>query len=732
MSARKRGSRKRFDQDLPQDGLGGPGGELSAGAEGIASPDLQRRAGGPWRHLGWLLFWFACCIYGASGMRPVGDMWIAVASGNYMFDHLDEASMDDPFGFIPLQDPFSFTATTEHDWLNQNWGTQIIIAAIYGAAGLNGLMVFKVVSVLFVYLMITLVARMMEASWPAAWFFGGVSAFMIEPFATIRPELMGFVFLALMLGCIHRSRRSIAWIWSLPVVMVFWANCHGSFLLGCAILGLEFAARWLNPWWLTPDPGNHKRALVHLFGAGIFSALAAGFINPFGLINLTHPFVVTGQKEWQWVNEWIPSYVFAVRSVPLTPFWIMFTVFAVYSAVYVVWRLRQVLLARTRGESFKGPDKLLWSDILISLIAAWGAIKHRRFIPTFAIFAMPVLAMYWATVVRSVSHRYTESATRTNRTPILGAAFGVLMALFTGYDIWVGYFQVSPRPWPTDIANRSCVTSYYDYDAFDFIRHNDLKGRMFNTWEWGGTHLAELPEHKVFIDGRLQSVYPLDLFMRYRYLLNCQADTEYPYVAKVLDLYNIDWMCWRIPSSRHFTRIIESSPLWEVLYMDDKALVAARVDREATRDVVARARRHELWFPGEWQQKLTWATREFSRGDRVNLAAVKRLAQESNRLKRSQQAHRMLLSVYATARQFREGFEFFKNEVSELQKLAEAPPYHAQEMDMMMLESAMRCTAHLYRYQGNTDLFQQWERMANQTSANISRMRDKYRRFIQM
>ena len=109
------------------------------------------------------------------------------------------------------------------------------------------------------------------------------------------------------------SRSSSCWsptggatrgrLWSIPVLVVVWANLHGSFFLGPLVLGLA----WLED---VHDrvPGAHRSLLV-----AVVSALAA-CVTPFGPVVWAYAVgLSTNPEVTERITEWQPT---SLRDVP--------------------------------------------------------------------------------------------------------------------------------------------------------------------------------------------------------------------------------------------------------------------------------------------------------------------------------------------------------------------------------------------------------------------------------
>src|SRR5262245_45961924 len=122
---------------------------------------------------------------------------------------------------IPRSDTWTFTAFGQ-PWLDQQWGAQVILAAVYRLAGWTGLVVLRSVLVGAVFGLVFLFCRRRGADTRrAAWL--ALAAFVVSAVALgLRPQLFGMVLLALVLVLLAQRRERPRVIWAIPVLVVVW------------------------------------------------------------------------------------------------------------------------------------------------------------------------------------------------------------------------------------------------------------------------------------------------------------------------------------------------------------------------------------------------------------------------------------------------------------------------------------------------------------------------------
>ncbi len=171
---------------------------------------------------------------------------------------------------LPSPDSFTFTAGGLA-WLDQQWAGQAVFAAIYR---LGGWALLAVVRAGLVGLGAWLVYRGCRSAGAgirvAAWL--TLAGFAVGLVALgLRPQLLGMVLFAATLAILAGRREHPRLVWTIPLIVLVWANVHGSFFLGpiaVAVAGLED---------LVAQRPTARRTL----GIAVVSA-GATLINPYG------------------------------------------------------------------------------------------------------------------------------------------------------------------------------------------------------------------------------------------------------------------------------------------------------------------------------------------------------------------------------------------------------------------------------------------------------------------
>lgn len=215
------------------------------------------------------LFWF-----------PLGsvDLGYHLAYGRHFLDA----------GRIVEVDPFIYPEVAR-PFVNANWGSQIVMAAVERAAGAAGLVALRTALLLAVFACIAAMVRRAtkDLAFPAwACLLAAMAAY--ERF-TLRPELFSYACMAAMLVVLCRGlerRRDVAMLVALQLA---WVNFHSYFLVGPILTGSFLIGAVVEAWRRSHRPTDtvdHASAreadarTIRLLAVALGLQAAALFVNP--------------------------------------------------------------------------------------------------------------------------------------------------------------------------------------------------------------------------------------------------------------------------------------------------------------------------------------------------------------------------------------------------------------------------------------------------------------------
>lgn len=441
------------------------------------------------------------------------DFWWHLRTGQYISE---THALPDP-------DPFAYTTAmaapqvTRHFNLTHEWLTQILLYWTYRVAGIGGIVLGRAALLAIFCALVGFVVYRRTGGFYRAVAATLAAACVAHPFVADRPYLLTFVFLAATVAILESRRPGLLWL--LPVIMLLWANCHGGFILGWAVLGA----------WSLEAVILRQKDSVRLWTVAAVSVLLSG-LNPNGfrivpvLLSYRKSFLTSTIAEWKPPSLWPPT---------------AFSVLLILAALVLVWEWRRVRLAD-------------W--ILFAAFAAAGLAAGRN---TFLIgwIAPVVIATYiqWKRLLPALAEF---------------AAAALLLAAAVAIPLQGSAFQLRAANW------------LFPEGAADFLLSRHIAGHMFNTYEYGGYLIWKLwPQQRVFIDGRAIGE---SLFPDYSRLLYT-ADETGAGAQALLDKYGIEVIVMNsFEHTSGATYVLapmlsesDANP-WQVVYADAQATVLMR------------------------------------------------------------------------------------------------------------------------------------------------------------
>jgi len=248
-------------------------------------------------------------------------------------------------GSVLRADPLTFTAAGQ-PWLNQQWGTGVLLSLGYEIGGWAGLALLRALLVGLAVGLVFWTARRWLPVRPAAGM--ALAAFVVGIGAlALRAQLFGIVCFVLVVALLadRRERPRLAFV--VPLVVLAWANLHGSFFLGVGAAALAFFADLRAP---TPVM---RRSLVL-----VVLTAAASVVTPFGPGSWSYAVgLSTNGDVARLVSEW-------QRTSPLSFAGGLFYLSVMVAAAILVG-------ARRRNGRWPSPSGLLWLGGLI-VVGAWA------------------------------------------------------------------------------------------------------------------------------------------------------------------------------------------------------------------------------------------------------------------------------------------------------------------------------------------------------------------------
>ncbi|KRB52645.1 hypothetical protein [Phenylobacterium sp. Root700] len=215
-----------------------------------------------------------------------GDTYWHLATGQWILDHRA----------VPTTDPFSYTFAGA-PWQAHEWLSEVVMTLAYKAAGWNGLRVLVALAFGATAAILGAYLRRWLAPGPLLLLLGFALA-CGAPSLLARPHILALPVLAAWVVGLMSARDAgrAPSLWLLPL-MAIWANLHGGFVLGLALIA-PFALEALTETWRRPWP------VIRSWGLFGVAALAMTLLTPHGVEGLIFPFKLMGMQSLPAIVEW--------------------------------------------------------------------------------------------------------------------------------------------------------------------------------------------------------------------------------------------------------------------------------------------------------------------------------------------------------------------------------------------------------------------------------------------
>lgn len=493
------------------------------------------------------------------------DLWSHVSYGNWILDQ----------GALPEQDPFCPLAT-ETPLVDSAWLSQVIFAAVERAGGAEWLSNLFALTVLITFVVLAAAFQLQTGNlWAAVLGVAAVAAVGFSRLATIRPENFGALGFAVLLWLVvwigaGRGRedeedsqpapRFDWWLWiAVPGLFALWANLHGSFVCGLAVLGCCFAGRGIDVLWQTRSPRRMlaDRGLWSWFALGLAAGVAS-LLNPYGPALLWYTARFSTDPNLAGLLEWQPLVILEAGGRGFALSWV-------------------VLLFVFRFSARPVPA----AHVLLLLVFSTAAVVAIRMLgwyaAVFALVVVPHLDGFLRRAGLTASPGASESSSTGKSTaaePALPPGRSFTATLVAVLLVWVA-FALSPvsaavfgrgeRP-PERLYEASTPLGLSDY-----LRAQQPEEQLFNPQPWGDWIVWDGPEGiRPFVTTHVHLVPP-EVWRDYLHIAQARPGWE----AR-LRRYGVELLVVDRRLQADLLAAAAENPRWQPVYADEQAVVFRR------------------------------------------------------------------------------------------------------------------------------------------------------------
>ena len=436
---------------------------------------------------------------------------------------------------FPVVDHYSYTAPGA-PVMPFEWLSELALYAAYKLAGLSGIfwLVFALCTaiVLGVFRLSYLASRDLKNSFVAA--VGG--AILAAITIGTRPLLFGWLFVVVLLLVFAEVREGrCRWLCLVPPLFTVWVNSHGSWPMGMVLFGIFIGSGLVEGSWGNACATRWSRPQLQKLLAAAGASAAAIFINPFGLSLVLYPFgamFASGSGSGSGAAPGIGN-ITEFSSVDFHTPW---------GKVAMALIVGLLLVAIFSSERWR------LDEIAFTLVALYYSLTYSRFLFLAGILLAPIFARR---IKLMTPYERETDLPRPN-----AVAMAVLLALFL-----ISMPRDKRFPGPVQ----------YPEGAVAYMKANGIHSHVFHDWVWGGYLIWQMPELKVFIDGRGDPYGGTGIFRDYLNAIGGVGSED------VLNKHKVDYVL--MPSDSLLVELLKQNAAWTVRYHDETSVLLARTPK---------------------------------------------------------------------------------------------------------------------------------------------------------
>ena len=404
---------------------------------------------------------------------------------------------------IPQTNLFAWALPVDQAYVYQSWLGEWLFYMIYQLGGLPLVIFTRNLLGIAAYTLVALEARERSGSWrwaAAAALAAGAMTINNFPARTQNWSWLPFLLSFMILSRYSAGRAGSRWLAALPLLMIFWVNVHGAFVMGLLVAGAfavgetlrrlthqPRALNWLQLRWLyLACAAMGLATLANPLGVGIYSYLRTMLNDPASqrLViewQTPDPRVLAGGLFYAGVLAVIAAFAFARRRPSIT-------------------------------------------EVLLICGLAWQAFVGVRYVIWFGMVAMPLVAQALS-APRLVFSLEGSAATRPAGRERGGGTVanlvvaGLQLALVATAQPWLKPLLPLPAEFRALYADLPGAPQLFSADtpvaAVEHLRAAPCAGRIFNEMGYGSYMAWALyPQAQAFVDPRVE-LYPLALWQDY-------------------------------------------------------------------------------------------------------------------------------------------------------------------------------------------------------------------------
>ncbi len=443
-------------------------------------------------------------------------------------------------GGIPTTNLFAWTVPADQPYIYQSWLGEWLFYALFRVGGLPMTIFARNMLGAAAFGMVAWEARLRSGSWRLAAGAALLAAGMtINNFTTRTQNWSWLPFMAtlMILSGYAAGRLRARWLIGLPLIMIFWVNAHGAFVMGLLAAGAFVAGETLRRLLRQPRAlGWPDLRRLYLAVAGM---LAATIANPLGTGVFGYVASLLGDDSSQGlIIEWQPP--------------------SPHSLAGAMFLIGVLALIAAFGLARRRPTI---SEALLACGLAWQAFLGARYVVWFGMAAMPLVAQSLAAPRAVFSAEGAPAPRRRAGSPANLLPALLLAGMVVALQPWLKPLLPLPGPYRAIFADVPGSPQLFSSDtpvaAVEELRARPCAGPIFNEMGYGSYMAWALyPAAQSFIDPRVE-LYPPELWRDYVAISRGQGSLA------GLDRHGVACVLLDRPLQGELAAALERSAMWE-------------------------------------------------------------------------------------------------------------------------------------------------------------------------
>ena len=441
---------------------------------------------------------------------------------------------------IPTSNLFAWTLPPETPFFYGAWLGELLMYIIYHLGKLELVTFTRSLLAGITFWLVAYEAWRKSGSWRLSTLAVALACGMTINNLPTRPQIWSwvpFMVYLIVLGKYTDRQLKAKWLVLLPVIMAFWVNAHGAFILGGVMIGIYAVGEGLRKLGKLPGALSWKE-VSYLIGTGGFTALAM-FINPRHIKIIEYVIdLLTDKPSQKLIVEWQSPSPAGIANI----------------VFFLSILILLVVLAYTK-------TRLTPTEVILVSGFLWLAWSGQRYVVWFGLVGMPILMK----IVRGLPISMPPLIPQRNWINGVIAMILFLPVLFV-QPWFVERFPLPERYWKLVIRDSpvgALIGVETPIQAVEYLRDHP-GGKIFNEMGYGSYLIWALPEQGVFIDPRVE-LYPLEQWEDYIRITNGSRYNE------LLEKYEANRILLDTELQGELALILTKDPNWKLEYKAQRA-----------------------------------------------------------------------------------------------------------------------------------------------------------------